>query len=81
MHNPDKIDNIDITNCNLILAGDNLGGEIKLFNKTLLDDHKYNNSYYKIDNTEIYISNGLGNNHKIRLFNHPSINLYRLTSY
>ena len=30
MHNPDYIDNIlEKVNCNLALAGDNLGGEIK----------------------------------------------------
>ena len=33
---------------------------------------------YNIDQTDFYISNGLGNNYNIRLFNHPSINLFRL---
>lgn len=82
-HNPDKIDNIlKSVNCNLALAGDNLGGEIKFpFIGGILTEHKYNNNYYKFNQTEFYISNGLGNNHKIRLFNHPSINLYRLTNY
>lgn len=83
MHNPDKIDEVlNLTNCNLGLAGDNLGGEIKLpYGNGLLDNHKYNKKYYRINETEFYISNGLGNNHKIRLFNQPSVNLYRLTSY
>lgn len=81
LHNPDKIDNIlKSINCNLALAGDNLGGEIKIpFGSGIFTEHKYKNSYYKLNQTEFYISNGLGNNHKIRLFNHPSINLYRLT--
>ena len=82
LSNPDKIDDIlKNINCNLALAGDTLGGEIKIFNKGLFDNHKYSNSYYKINNTELYISNGLGNIDNIRLFNHPSINLYRLTKY
>ncbi|MBQ8472466.1 MAG: metallophosphoesterase [Bacilli bacterium] len=83
MHNPDYIDNIlEKVNCNLALAGDNLGGEIKIpFSKGILNHNKYMMDYYKINNTEFYISNGLGNNYNIRLFNHPSINLYRLTKY
>lgn len=83
LHNPDEIDNIlKNVNCNLALAGDNLGGEIKIpFIGGIFTEHKYKNSYYKLNQTEFYISNGLGNNHKIRLFNHPSINLYRLTNY
>lgn len=83
MHNPDYIDNIlEKVNCNLALAGDTLGGEIKIpFYKGILNNNKYTNDYYKLNQTDFYISNGLGNNHNIRLFNHPSINLYRLTKY
>lgn len=81
IHNPDKIDLIK-TKCHLTLAGDTLGGEIKIpFIKGLFTNHKYNKEYYKLHDNQIYISNGLGNNYKIRLFNRPNINLYRLTSY
>ena len=80
--NPDKIEDIlEHTKCNLALASSTLGGEIKLFNKPLFDTHKYNDDYYKIHETDFYISNGLGNISHIRYFNHPSINLYRLTKY
>ena len=42
---------------------------------------KYTESYYKIDNTEIYISNGLGTTQNdFRFNNRPSINFYRLTN-
>jgi len=79
LSNPDELNN---TNCNLALAGSNLGGEIKIpFYKGILTNYKYSDNYYKLNNTELYISNGLGNNYNIRLFNHPSINLYRLTTY
>ena len=40
---------------------------------------KYFSPYYKINDTELYISGGLGNkDYEFRLFNHPSINFYRL---
>ncbi len=63
---------------NLIFAGNNLGGEIKLFNHPLLGKNKYMNNYYEDNNTKIYISSGLGTIHHMRFMNHPSINVYRL---
>ena len=83
IHNPDKIDEVlKSINCDLSLAGDNLGGEIKIpFYKGILTNNKYYKDYYELNNTELYISNGLGSNNNIRLFNHPSISLYRLTKY
>ena len=81
-HNPDLIDEIiKKIDCNLALSGDTLGGEIKIFNTPLLDNHKYNKSYSKINKLDFYISNGLGNEINVRYFNHPSINFYRLTKY
>ena len=64
----------------LILAGHNLGGEIKLFNLPLLGHDKHLNSYYEENGSKIYISNGLGTIHNIRLMNKPSMNVYRLYS-
>ena len=82
LHNPDKINNLKDVKCDLALAGDTLGGEIKVTpNSCLLTDNKYCKSYYDINNTKLYISNGIGNNYKVRLFNRPSINLYRLRKY
>ena len=65
-------------NANLIFAGNNLGGEIRIFNLPLLGNNKYPNSYYEENNSKIYISNGLGSIHHMRFMNHPSINVYRL---
>lgn len=70
---------------NLILTGNSLGGTVKLpFVGPLFKEDgskKYSDSYYKVNNTEIYVSNGLGTNStKMRLFNNPSFNLYRLKS-
>ena len=82
LHNPDYIDNIlEKVNCNLALAGDTLGGQIKILNAPLFDAHKYSGDYYKINDTSLYISNGLGNTINVRYFNHPSINLFRITTY
>ena len=80
LSNPDKIDEIlEHTNCNLALASSTLVGEIKIFGLPLLDNHKYNKNYYKIKETDMYISNGLGNEINARYFNQPSISLFRLT--
>lgn len=80
IHNFDYYDTS--LNSNLVLAGHNLNGEIYIpFYQGLLGNNKYNQSYYEDGNSQIYISNGLGSIHKMRLFNHPSINVYRLMSY
>jgi len=70
---------------NLILTGNSLGGTVKLpFIGPLFKEEGsrlYSDSYYEINNTEIYVSNGLGTNRsKMRLFNNPSFNLYRFKS-
>lgn len=82
-HYPDKIDEILKYNFNLILSGHSLNGQIRLpvIGKiyTPNNSKKYYDSYYKIDNTNLYISNGIGNYKvNLRLFNTPSFNLYRL---
>ncbi len=80
INNYDKYSNYNIKS-NLVLSGNNLGGEIRLFNHPLLTDNKYDNSYYEENESKIYISNGLGSIHHMRFMNHPSINVYRLISY
>ena len=76
---------IEESNPNLILSGNSLGGLIRIpFYGSLITPNgskKYNNSYYKINNTEIFISNGIGTDDKpYRFLNKPSFNLYRLKS-
>lgn len=79
INNPDNINKIKDV-CDLTLAGNTLGGEIKIpFYKGILTDNKYYKNYYKEYN--MYISNGIGNNYRVRLFNRPSISLYRLNKY
>lgn len=83
IHEPDNVTNIDLNNTNLILAGHSLNGQIILpyFGGLIKQKGaaKYYKEYYKINNSDMYISSGIGTvNYKFRLFNIPSVNLYRL---
>ena len=84
MHEPDNIDDLlESKNINLVLAGHNHGGQIRLpFLGGIIsmkDSKKYNDRYYKLADTDYYISYGLGTtNYPYRLLNRPSINFYRL---
>ena len=86
MHEPDDIDSIDYGKFDLVLAGHNHGGQIRLplIGGLLLQDHAshYRNGHYTLNNTEFYISSGIGTTKiPFRLWNRPSINFYRLTNH
>ncbi len=83
MHEPDYIDKINATDFDLILAGHSHRGQLRLpiFGPLLLPKGalKYYDEHYLFENTEMYISSGIGNAHfNLRLFNRPSINFYRI---
>lgn len=85
IHEPDSIDSFE-NKFNLVLSGHSLNGQInipiikKLFLKN--GSKKYYNGYYNINGSPLYVSNGIGTtNFKYRLFNKPSVSLYRLTKY
>lgn len=85
MHEPDKILDFDYNNYDLILAGHSHNGQITIpFIGSLYKPNgskKYYKDYYELEGTKLYISGGIGTSTlKLRLFNKPSINLYRLTS-
>lgn len=77
INNYDEYNKYNITS-NLVFAGHNLGGEIRLFNQPLFGTNKYRNNYYEENDSKVYISNGLGSIHKLRFMNKPSMNVYRL---
>lgn len=84
VHEPDIIDDIDISQFSLILAGHSHNGQVNvpILRNSLLPDlaKKYNKEQYKKDNTDIFISNGIGTSHiNFRFWNKPSFNLYRIT--
>lgn len=85
LHEPDVIDSIlNKYHVDLCLAGHTHNGQIRLpFIGAIMkidEGKKYYNEKYTIGDTKLYISGGLGTSkYEFRLFNHPSINLYRLT--
>lgn len=86
IHEPDDIDKVNLDGFNIILAGHSLNGQIRIpFYGGIIKRtgaKKYTDSYYELDNTKFYISNGLGTeNFSFRFNNKPSINFYRLTNY
>lgn len=83
MHIPDNIDKLNDYRIDIAFAGHSLGGQIKLpfIGGIIKKDgaEKYIGDYYKVDDTELYISSGIGTEDiKFRTFNKPSINLYRI---
>ena len=85
MHEADNVDDFINTNpSDLYLAGHSHLGEIRLpiigSLKRIDGSKKYRKAYYKLDNSELYISSGLGIDGKFRLFNRPSINFFRISN-
>ncbi len=84
MHEPDYIDDLTDNKFDLILAGHSHGGQVRTpFCPIIVPNgsKKYYNSHYKLENSDLYVSNGLGvSNYNFRLFNTPSYNIYRLTN-
>ncbi len=85
MHEPDNVDDFINTNpSDLYLAGHSHLGEVRIpiiGNIRRIDGaKKYRNDYYKLSNSELYVSSGLGCDGKFRLFARPSINFLRLSN-
>ena len=85
LHEPDAIDDLTVNPFDLILAGHSHAGQIRLpiIGPIHLPDgaKKYYENHYKIENADLYISNGLGvSNFNFRLFSVPSYTLYRLVN-
>ena len=85
IHEPDLIDSININDYNLVLAGHSHNGQVRL---PIIGPiikakgaEKYYDEYYKVNNTDLYISSGLGTSGlDFRFFNKPSFNFYRITN-
>ena len=84
VHEPDIsseiVKNYDV---NLILAGHSHNGQVRLpFIGAIYKPpyaKKYYDNYYDINGTDLYISSGIGvSKLDYRLWNHPSINFYRI---
>lgn len=83
-HEPDYTDNIlSKYDIELILSGHSHNGQINIpyIKKLFLPygSKKYYDNYYKVNNTDLFISSGIGESRiNMRLFNKPSINFYRI---
>lgn len=85
VHEPDSVDEMMLYNNDLVLAGHSHNGNIRIpFIGALSKvegSKKYDQEYYKINDTKLYISSGMGTNGPgFRLFCRPSINFFRLES-
>ena len=83
LHEPDYIDKLLSINPNLALAGHTHNGQVNipLLKKYFLpvNGQKYYEEYYKVSNTQFYISSGIGvSEYNFRFNNTPSINFYRI---
>lgn len=85
-HEPDSISNVlEHREANLYLAGHSHNGSIILpfIGATYKEkgSMKYYDEFYKVDNTSLYISSGIGSNGPgFRLFCRPSFNFFRISS-
>ena len=80
-HESNAIDSVLDYNPDLVLSSGTLGGRINIFKPLFLPSttNKYYNEHYHLNNTDLYVSNGLGTTGvNIRFNNVPSFNLYRL---
>ncbi len=82
-HEPDEYKKISNYSFNVMFSGHSHGGQVRLpfIGKTYtpIGAKTYYDDYYKLDNKEIFISNGIGTTRiDIRFNSVPSINLYRL---
>jgi predicted MPP superfamily phosphohydrolase len=81
-HSAEITDKLLVHNPDLILSGNTLGGIINPgFTKPLFleENTKYYKDYYKLKDTKLYISNGLGTDESNMRFNNlPSITLFRI---
>ncbi len=85
MHEPDNMKYIEKYNFNLVLAGHSHNGQVRLplIGKVFTPKGAkiYYDEYYKINDTDLYISSGIGTSAmNIRVLNKPSINFYRITN-
>lgn len=85
-HEPDEYINIKEYSFNVLLSGHSHNGQVRIpfigAIYTPKGSKTYYEEYYKLDNREIFISNGIGTSGLNLRFNSvPSINLYRLYAY
>ena len=86
LHEPDEYEKIKEYDFDIMFAGHSHNGQVRLpligTIYTPVGSKKYYQEYYKLDNREIFISNGIGTSGlDVRFLSTPSINLYRIYAY
>ncbi len=79
-HNPNDFDKIKKYNFDMVLSGHTHNGQINIPKiKDLFIDGKHKKTYEKIGKTKLFVNPGIGTSKvNARLFNHPTMFLYRL---
>ncbi len=85
-HEPNIINEIESYKTNILFTSNSLGGLINIpfvgGTFKFKGSDNYIKGYYKVNKTKMYVNSGIGtSNYNFRLFNKPSINLYRLYNY
>ena len=85
-HEPDEYNKIKDYDFDIMLSGHSHNGQVRVpFIGTIytpIGSKTYYDNYYKLDNKEIFISNGIGTSGlDFRFGSTPSINIYRLYAY
>lgn len=86
IHKPDTFNEINSSHhSDLYFAGHSHNGNVRIPFKNyplfkVEGAKEYNQDYYKVDNSDLYISSGLGTPNGIRLFCRPTISFYRLSN-
>lgn len=80
LHDPNDIDEFKDYDLDVAIAGHTHNGQINIPKiKSLLINGKYESNYQKVNNIKLFINPGIGTSKiNVRLFNHPTIYLYRL---
>ncbi len=80
LHNPNDLDDVLEYNFDMAIAGHTHNGQINIIKiKDLFINSEYNKNYQIVGETELFINPGIGTSKiNARLFNHPTMYLYRL---
>lgn len=81
IHNPNEINDLKEYNIDIALAGHTHNGQVNIPKiKELFIKSDYKSDLQKINNTKLYINPGIGTSKiNVRLFNRPTIYLFRIT--
>lgn len=80
LHDPNDIDEFKNYDLDVAIAGHTHNGQINIPKiKNLFIEGPYKSNYQKVNNIKLFINPGIGTSKiNVRLFNHPTIYLYRL---